>query len=771
MMGISPAWHQLKMRLHPLSIRDRLLVALLLMVLIPAVAFGAISGLVGFQRGREQVIDKLSSVAVLKEDEIKSWAENAKTDLITVMLGDEVQQWMVALLSRPVDQVEDDAAYQKLLSRFDVFVEQTKRFEELYLLNLRGIILVSTDRQRKGGIGARTIQAFTSSGGEGSYLNPPSFNLAALTDESVGIVVVRPIYGDGKLLGVLAGRASSARLNEIMLERTGLGETGETFLVASNQVMLTEPRFPANGKYSGNYVFSEAATASVRYHNNGSGIYVNHRVERVVGVYRWLPDLQVALMAEQSEKEAMAAVRQTLAINVGVAIAALLLAVGVSLVLAQSIASPLSDLAQTAGRISEGHLDLFVPVIRGDEIGALARAFNDMTARLREFIDNLDQQVKERTQTLRQRAVQLETNAQVGREITSILDLEELLDRVVNLIAKAFGYYHVAIYLVDPESNKLVFRTGAGEVGRPGLAQFGPLELGPGSLNGEAAAGNETIVVADVTQDSRYFADDRLEETRSELVVPLRIGERVIGTLDVQSSQVMAFNEDDARLIQGLGDQVAVSIENARLYEQSRVLAVVEERSRLARELHDSVTQCLYAVTLYSDATVRLLELGEQNMAIENVHKISSTTREALGEMRLLIFELRPQVLQEEGLVGALETRLDAVERRVGLQTAIHVHGNARLNLEVEEGLYRIAVEALNNVVKHARAHSVAIWLDLNSKTIAMEVVDDGVGFDLADKSGMGLRGMAERAGQLGGRFVVDSKPGAGTKARVEFDA
>jgi signal transduction histidine kinase len=292
-------------------------------------------------------------------------------------------------------------------------------------------------------------------------------------------------------------------------------------------------------------------------------------------------------------------------------------------------------------------------------------------------------------------------------------------------------------------------------------------------LNGEVAQSKQAVIVNDVSQDPRYLAMDGLPDTRSELVVPLRVGDRVIGTLDVQSSELNAFSEEDQQVVQSLGDQVAVAIENARLYERSRELGVLEERNRLARELHDSVTQSLYAVSLYGDATDRQLKSGQVDMAAENVRKLRSTAREALGEMRLLVFELRPPILQEEGLVTALETRLEAVERRVGLQTAFHVEGKSRPPPEVEEGLYRIALEALNNALKHAGARSITVSLKLDPRTASVEVVDDGIGFDPmagCKSGGMGLRGMAERAEQMGGRLNVESEPGVGTTVRVEVD-
>jgi signal transduction histidine kinase len=560
-----------------------------------------------------------------------------------------------------------------------------------------------------------------------------------------------------------------------MLERAGLGNTGETYLVASNYVMLTEPRYPVEGFLDAYYVFSDGAKAALDDHANGSGVYVNHRGVKVVGVYRWLPTLEVALLAEQAEHEAMAAVYETFAINVGVAVVAVLIAAAVSVYLARSIAVPVSNLAQTAMRVSNGELDLAVPVVREDEIGALAQAFNSMTARLRDLIGGLEQRVVERTQALHFRALQLETSIHVSREITSILDIDELLNRVVTLIAGTFGYYHVGIYLADGQTNRLVFRSGGGEVDRPQGGQSAPFELefGPGSLNGEAAQRNEVIALNDVQGDPRFLADQMLPETRSELVVPLRVGGQVIGTLDVQSKDRDTFGEDDIHMLQGLGDQVAIAIDNARLYARSRALALVEERNRLARDLHDSVTQSLYGLVAFAGAGRDLIAAGEIEPVESYLTRMEETAQQALNEMRLLLYELRPPTLEEEGLVAALRERLDAVEGRVGMETSLEVDETISLPDSVAEAFYRIAQEALNNALKHSAATSVRVGLRRNGEWVELSVVDDGVGFDVETASaagGIGILGMRERAREIDGSLTIHSAPGQGTTLTLRVE-
>ena len=199
-------------------------------------------------------------------------------------------------------------------------------------------------------------------------------------------------------------------------------------------------------------------------------------------------------------------------------------------------------------------------------------------------------------------------------------------------------------------------------------------------------------------------------------------------------------------------------------------MAVMEERQRLARELHDSVTQALYSVNLYAEAARLALTAEKRGVALENLQKLREMTREAMLEMRLLVFELHPLVLEKEGLVAALQARLAAVENRSGLKTEISMQGEKRLPLSIEEELYRIAQEGLNNAVKHAKARSVRIHMKYTGESVSLSLYDDGTGFDMQaarQSGGMGLRGIEERVQKIGGSLTVESSPGSGTKLTV----
>ncbi|HKJ39332.1 MAG TPA: sensor histidine kinase [Anaerolineales bacterium] len=201
---------------------------------------------------------------------------------------------------------------------------------------------------------------------------------------------------------------------------------------------------------------------------------------------------------------------------------------------------------------------------------------------------------------------------------------------------------------------------------------------------------------------------------------------------------------------------------------QAEELATAKERNRLARELHDSVAQTLYGLTLQAEAANRKLKAGQTNEVSEYLQEIRDSAQHTLQETRLLIFELRSPVLEQDGLVSALRARLESVESRSGLKTHIQLQEVDQLSAEVEAGLYGISREALNNILKHAGATEITVALKQVSNKIVLEIKDNGAGFDPAvSEGGLGLRGMRERAEQCGGDLQIESSAN-GTKIKVE---
>lgn len=255
----------------------------------------------------------------------------------------------------------------------------------------------------------------------------------------------------------------------------------------------------------------------------------------------------------------------------------------------------------------------------------------------------------------------------------------------------------------------------------------------------------------------------------SMLSVPLKVDAQTIGVLNILDKPG-ELTQEDMRIIDLFADQAAIIIEHVRLQHQSEQVAVLEERQRLARELHDSVTQALYSVNLYADASLLAFSKQHWSALENNLHEVRNMAREAMYDMRLLVFELRPLMLEQEGLISTLRHRVATVEARSGLKTEVLVEGEKRLPISIEEQIYWIAHEGLQNVVKHAKATNVQIQLNYNQDSISLAVIDDGLGFDpenISLSGGLGLQGIQERVQKSGGHLEIESSWGKGTRLVV----
>jgi signal transduction histidine kinase len=759
-------------------IRKRLLVWFVVIALLPVIGVGISTSLVSYVNGRQESIERLESVAARKELAIQGWVESLQQELLFASQTDCSPQFFNTALRLGNEDKEYAWYYTLTRKQLEAFVNQSPRLKELFLVDLQGEVVVSTDVSREGQVYYN--QALFQRGLLAPATRLPFHSPVSLSGEEgspsqdwISVIAVVPVVGlDQQLRGLMGGRAAVEDMHTILDEGTGLGETGKAYLVSTEHSALAGTTLaPVGGEvYT---VQTQGIDTAIQGATSGSGVYAGAMGTSVVGIYRWLAPLGAVLSVEQDLSEAFRAVWVTTGVNLVIALAAVSLAVAASLSMTRSIADPIVDLADTATQISRGALDRTADVERQDEIGALAQAFNSMTAQLRDLINSLENRVEERTRALQkanraleQRALQLQTSAQVGREITSVLDIDVLLPQVVETIREAFGYYHVQIFLVDRDANELVLRAGSGNKG----PEHQRLDIGLASINAKAAQTGEAVLANDVLRDPGFLPDSQLPETRSELVIPLQLGNQVIGTLDVHSRQVGAFTEEDVEAIQSLGDQIVVAIENAHLYDQSRELAVLEERTRLARDLHDSVTQSLYSLVLLTEGWRRLLSAGSGSQIEDYLGRTGEIAQQALREMRLLIHELRPPVLEQEGLVGAVRKRLDAVEKRVGIGARVVMDDLVELPASQEEGLYWITQEALNNALKHAAAKNEIVRICVEDKTLVLEIADDGQGFDLEaakHKGGMGLASMRERARVMGGTLIIQSAPDQGTTVEV----
>jgi PAS domain S-box-containing protein len=252
--------------------------------------------------------------------------------------------------------------------------------------------------------------------------------------------------------------------------------------------------------------------------------------------------------------------------------------------------------------------------------------------------------------------------------------------------------------------------------------------------------------------------------------LPLIYQGRPLGFLAGYSLPGPGPSEVDITFLTAVTEYAAIAVEHGRLLAETQSKATLEERQRLARELHDSVTQSLYSLTLLAEAGRRLAQAGDLERVQGYLRRLGETARQSLKEMRLLVYALRPPVLEQDGLVGALQHRLETVEKRVGVQARLVIEEEGDVPIFLEEDLYRIALEALNNTLKHAQATAVTVHIRVNTAFVEIEIVDDGQGFDLEtvqSRGGMGLVSMCERAQRLGGSLTILSAAGHGTRIQV----
>jgi signal transduction histidine kinase len=255
----------------------------------------------------------------------------------------------------------------------------------------------------------------------------------------------------------------------------------------------------------------------------------------------------------------------------------------------------------------------------------------------------------------------------------------------------------------------------------------------------------------------------------SRLAIPLLVKGSTTGLLTLFKKT--DFIADDARLMRIFAGQAAIAIDHVQLTSFMQEMTILEERHRLSRELHDSVNQLLYGISLYTEAALRQMDQGNLEASRRYIKNIEESDHAALKEMRMLIFGLRPSSLSKMGLQATLSQRMKSVEEKLGLQTSLKWRVQSVLEPQVEEVLYGVAQEALNNIIRHAKAHNVSIRLAENERHLTMTVKDDGTGFDAEQSSGgMGLKTMRERAASLNARLKIDSQPDQGTRIIVEVD-
>jgi GAF domain-containing protein/HAMP domain-containing protein len=308
----------------------------------------------------------------------------------------------------------------------------------------------------------------------------------------------------------------------------------------------------------------------------------------------------------------------------------------ISIVLARMWSNPILHLTETAEKITKGDLSIQANVDTNDEIETLGNSFNVMTAQLRQFINELEDRVNARTKELAERneflqyrSNQLQTVSEVARGITTTQELGKLLENITTLVSERFGFYHVGIFLVDEKGEYAILRAANSEGGKRMLDRQHKLKVGQVGIVGYVTGKGAPRIATDVGEDSVFFNNPDLPLTRSEMALPLKAGEQIIGAMDVQSTQSNAFTEEDVELFTTLADQIAVAIINNRLYEETA--HALEEmqtlhRQYLRQEWSVELSERKYPAYIYTAQGIT----STTDMELADIQKVIETGKSAV---------------------------------------------------------------------------------------------------------------------------------------------
>jgi signal transduction histidine kinase len=409
-----------------------------------------------------------------------------------------------------------------------------------------------------------------------------------------------------------------------------------------------------------------------------------------------------------------------------------------------------------------------VPVQFEDEIGHLTRSFNAMI----ENIQTVQNELRRKNETLqkytRDRERDLDVLYQVAAIANAPVKMDLLMGNLLTNVLKAAEGSMGAILFFDAGSTFLM------PIAHQGLSAQYENWLGPSSpldrLRRQVLEQKAPIVIQDL--EGAFTGGQELEEHLAYLGVPIMGKSTAFGVLELYNDVSHQFLVENVALLSAVAGQLGVAIESIRLRHQAEASAILEERQRLARDLHDSVTQTLYSLTLLSQAGRDLLEDGNLPRLEDCMLEIGDNATRALKEMRLMLYQLRPELWDETNLAAALRHRLDTVENHSGIRANLSVRGKIVLPAEIQAQLYYIIIEALNNVLKHSQASRVDVDVRHRSQQLFLKVRDDGVGFRVEECAarGFGLKNMAERAERIGADFKIVSSEGVGTAVKISLD-
>jgi two-component system nitrate/nitrite sensor histidine kinase NarX len=440
-----------------------------------------------------------------------------------------------------------------------------------------------------------------------------------------------------------------------------------------------------------------------------------------------------------------------------------------------TVIRPVYELQDGVKRMEREDFAVRVPILAGDEFGDLSSGFNQMASHLQSLYDTLEERVAAKTRSLEQKNRELKILYDIGAFLREPKpnDVDSLCKGFLERVQKTMGATASSARLLDVESRNLcmIVHDGLGEdfVDREEVLACGECVFGEVAKDGRSLTLDVRVADLGLARDSCARAGF---ETVS--AISISANKRTLGVFNLYFAAAHPLDDADRQLLEILGQQLGIAIENQRLHARDREMAVSEERNLLARELHDSIAQGLAFLNLQVQMLERALADGKQVEAHDIVGMLRRGVEESYEDVRELLVHFRTRV-ERQDLDAAITAALRRLAEQTGVATDLDVQGDgAPLDPEAETQVLYIVQEALSNVRKHAGAQSVMVSVRRGREGLSVSVRDDGIGFgegreEAAGEAHIGLQIMRERAMRIGGHFAVRSSPGRGTEIRLDL--
>lgn len=690
----------------------------------------------------QSVFDQLTAVARLKERNLIRWTETQREDTLLIDQLLEERSPAFHLLQLEAEQVPTtsplyQSAYQELSELLHSFQADKPTFAEILILSEKGgKVIASTQPAHEGEY--RVLDSYFVQGKSGTftqkvYPSPvtgkPTLTISTPLEDEAGIV-----------RGVLAVHLNLGEMDALVMEQIG-AEKGETYLVDAYNVFVSGNRFGRDEYPRGVHTIGIDAAVQGR---SGAKLYTNYAGVPVIGAYRWIDELGLALITEIPQTEAFAAAdRLTSTVALISGLSAIALGVGVFL-LARQIAQPILAITETAVQIANGDLTQSAPVTTEDEVGLLARTFNQMTAQLRELYAGQEEKVArlqqaetalreardELEERVEERTAELTLLNRASNALISTLDQDQVFITVLEELRHLLDVVACSVWLVDEQTGEIVCHQNSG----PQDEDVRGWRLSPGTgIIGWVVENGRSQLVSDALADSRHYArlDQALDlTTRSLITIPLVVQGRVIGALQALDSEPDRFDASDLALMESLAATAAFAIENARLYSQARHDA--EARSILLREVNHRVKNNLSAIIGILYAERRHTDLQDRPVYQAIMQDLISRVQ-GLSTVHNLLSQVEWSPVSLDNLVNqVIQAALRALPPDKQLQIEI-TPSTIRVTPDQANYLALVVNELTTNTMKYALSERdrglLKVWMSETEATIILKFGDDGPGY------------------------------------------